>query len=111
MSEIKPLPVEFNFETIPILKKVAEAHRFLGDLKAATTSIPNPNILIETLSLQEAKESSAIENIISTFDDVYQSNWDRFSMSFNSLFRPAVFFASINWFKWMIRTGKLNLLV
>lgn len=75
MSEIKPLPVEFNFETIPILKKVAEAHRFLGDLKAATTSIPNPNILIETLSLQEAKESSAIENIISTFDDVYQSNW------------------------------------
>lgn len=37
--------------------------------------MPNQNILIDTLSLQEARESSAIENIISTFDEVYQSNY------------------------------------
>jgi Fic family protein len=38
------------------------------------TSIPNQNILIETLTLREARESSAVENIISTFADIYQSN-------------------------------------
>ncbi|MFN9998728.1 MAG: Fic family protein, partial [bacterium] len=35
---------------------------------------PNQSILLETLTLREARESSAIENIISTFDEVYQSN-------------------------------------
>ncbi|MEI7628110.1 MAG: Fic/DOC family N-terminal domain-containing protein [Bacteroidota bacterium] len=39
-----------------------------------TRSISNQTILIDTLSLQEARESSAIENIISTFDDIYQSS-------------------------------------
>src|SRR5690606_18762384 len=34
----------------------------------------NQNILLDTLSLQEARESSAIENIVSTFDEIYQSN-------------------------------------
>ena len=47
----------------------------MAELKGIVTSIPNENILIETLSLQEARESSAIENIISTFAEVYQSNF------------------------------------
>jgi Fic family protein len=55
------------------LKKAASAHRALAELKGSITSIPNENILIETLSLREARESSAIESIISTFDEVYQS--------------------------------------
>jgi Fic family protein len=37
-------------------------------------SIPNENILISTLVLQEAKDSSAIENIITTYDDLFQSS-------------------------------------
>jgi len=81
MGDITTLPVDFNFETIPILKKLAEAHKYLGELKGVASTIPNPNILIETLVLQEAKESSAIENIISTFDDVYQSNWNTLTFS------------------------------
>ena len=43
-------------------------------MKGVVSSIPNENILLETLTLREARESSAIENIISTFDEVYQSN-------------------------------------
>ena len=68
------LPPNGNIETKPVLKKAAEAHRYLAELKGIANTIPNQNILIDTLSLQEAKESSAIENIVSTFDDIYQSN-------------------------------------
>jgi len=74
MSEIAHLPPDQDIETKAVLKKSAEAHRYLAELKGVAASMPNQNILIDTLSLQEARESSAIENIISTFDDVYQSN-------------------------------------
>jgi Fic family protein len=74
MSLIKPLPPSGDLESKVVLRKAAEAHRFLAELKGVASSIPNQNILIDTLSLQEARESSAIENIISTFDDIYQSN-------------------------------------
>ena len=74
MSAIALLPPIVELETKAVLKKAAEAHRYLAELKGVAASIPNQHILIDTLSLQEARESSAIENIISTFDDVYQSN-------------------------------------
>ncbi len=73
MSHIKLLPPRQDIETKTILKKVAEAHRYLAELKGVALSIPNESILIDTLVLQEAKESSAIENIISTFDEIYSS--------------------------------------
>ncbi len=75
MSHIAFLPPNIDVETKAVLKKTAEAHRYLAELKGIAASIPNQNILIDTLSLQEARESSAIENIISTFNDVYQSNY------------------------------------
>lgn len=75
MGDIPLLPPNTDLETKAVLKKTAEAHRYLAELKGIAASIPNQNILIDTLSLQEARESSAIENIISTFDDVYQSNY------------------------------------
>jgi Fic family protein len=68
------LPLEFDVETNSVLRKAAKAHQSLAELKGVITSIPNENILLETLILREARESSAIENIISTFDEVYQSN-------------------------------------
>jgi len=74
MGNIELLPLKINIETKAVLKKTAEAHRYLAELKGVASSIPNQSILIDTLSLQEARESSAIENIISTFDDIYQSN-------------------------------------
>lgn len=75
MSDILPLPPVIDVETRMVLKKTAEAHRHLAELKGIAATIPNQNILIDTLALQEARESSAIENIISTFDDIYQSNY------------------------------------
>jgi len=71
---VAPLPINQELETKAVLKKLALAHRALAELKGIITSIPNQAILLETLTLREARESSAIENIISTFDEVYQSN-------------------------------------
>lgn len=71
---LEPLPIRQEVETRPVLRKAALAHKALAELKGVVTSIPNQHILTETLTLREAKESSAIENIISTFADVYQGN-------------------------------------
>jgi Fic family protein len=68
------LPIPQEVETSIVLKKLAHAHRALAELKGSLSSIPNQSILLETLTLREARESSAIENIISTLDEVYQSN-------------------------------------
>ena len=79
MSQIKPvtiehLPLKADVESRAVLRKTALAHKALAELKGVITSIPNQNILTETLTLREARESSAVENIISTFAEVYQSN-------------------------------------
>jgi Fic family protein len=71
---LQPLPLEKDIETKIVLRKLAIAHKALAELKGLITSIPNQNILIETLTLREARESSAVENIISTFAEVYQSS-------------------------------------
>ena len=68
------LPLQVEVETKTVLRKLAAAHQRLAEFKGVITSIPNQNILLETLTLREAKESSAIENIISTFAEVYQSS-------------------------------------
>lgn len=69
------LPLKVDVETKAVLRKSATAHRALAELKGILTSIPNQTILLETLTLREARESAAIENIISTIDEVYQSNF------------------------------------
>jgi Fic family protein len=70
---VKLLPPENLEETKPVLKKLASAHRYLAELKGIAASIPNQSILINTLALQEAKDSSAIENIITTHDAMYKA--------------------------------------
>jgi Fic family protein len=61
-----------RFETAPILKALNHASRNLAELKGVAASIPNQGILINTLTLQEARDSSAIENIVTTQDDLYR---------------------------------------
>ena len=71
---LKKLPIEKDVETKKVLKKLSSAHRALAELKGIVSTIPNESILINTLGLQEAKDSSAIENIITTHDDIYKAN-------------------------------------
>ncbi|PLW92554.1 MAG: addiction module protein [Marinilabiliales bacterium] len=73
MYKITDLPVDAELETKKVLKSLPAAHAALAELKGVASSIPNQSILINTLGLQEAKDSSAIENIITTHDDLYIS--------------------------------------
>ncbi len=70
---LEKLPLKVDVETKLVLKKLSYAHRALAELKGLVSSIPNENILINTLGLQEAKDSSEIENIITTHDDLYKA--------------------------------------
>lgn len=72
-EKLKKLPLKQDVETKKVLKKLASAHRALAELKGIVSSIPNSTILINTLGLQEAKDSSAIENIITTHDDIFKA--------------------------------------
>jgi Fic family protein len=70
---LNELPLSVDLETKKVLKALPAAHAALAELKGIASTIPNQNILINTLGLQEAKDSSAIENIITTHDDLYKS--------------------------------------
>lgn len=61
-----------RFESPAILKSLAAASRQLAELKGVAASIPNQSILVNSLGIQEAKDSSAIENIITTYDELFR---------------------------------------
>jgi len=69
---LNPLPPARNLETPTILKQVVRASRALAELKGISKTIPNESILLSTLPLLEAKDSSEIENIITTHDEIYK---------------------------------------
>lgn len=78
--ELRELPLTVDVETKAVLKSLPSAHAALAELKGIASTIPNQIILVNTLGLQEAKDSSAIENIITTHDDIYKSelNFDSY---------------------------------
>ncbi|MGV3530559.1 MAG: Fic family protein [Flavisolibacter sp.] len=71
--KIKQLPPAIDVETKPVLKQLATARAELALLNGRSATIPNETILINTLALQEARDSSAIENIITTHDELYKA--------------------------------------
>ena len=76
MKEFIPskLPLKKDIETKEILRATITAHKTLAELKGIANSLPNQKIVINTLVLQEAKDSSEIENIITTYDEIYRSD-------------------------------------
>ena len=73
---IPTLPLAFDVESKEILRQVNKSNRALAELKGIAATIPNEAILINTLTLQEAKESSEVENIVTTQDDLYKAEID-----------------------------------
>ncbi|AFC24855.1 Fic family protein [Saprospira grandis] len=71
--QVLKLPPREELETIPLLKKAIEANRVLAELKGVTGTLPNASILVDSLILTEAKESSAVENIVTTHDALYSA--------------------------------------
>jgi Fic family protein len=67
------LPDMGKIETVAILRKEAETRQALAELKGFAPSIPNQDILINAIALREASESSAVENIVTTQDELYKN--------------------------------------
>jgi len=70
MTELD-IPSPARLEVKAVWQSLAEAHRHLAELKGLCESLPNRAILLDTLAIQEAKDSSEIENIITTHDELY----------------------------------------
>lgn len=73
LSTLKLLSAE-RFESPAILRKLALASSKLAELKGMAGSIPKQAILLNTLGMQEAKDSAAIENIVTTHDELFQDD-------------------------------------
>ena len=67
------LPEEKFWKTFAVFEQLNLANKALAELKGRISAIPNPRIFIHTLSLQEAKESSAIENVVTTNDKLFKA--------------------------------------
>jgi Fic family protein len=72
-NNLPNLPPAKSLETIPILKRCIDAAFALAELKGIGDTIPNQELLIRSIGLQEARVSSEIENIVTTTDDLYQA--------------------------------------
>ena len=73
-NDLPLLPPKAAIETAAILKKTITASRALAELKGALTNLTNPTLFIDTINLQEAQASSAIENIITTQDELFKAS-------------------------------------
>lgn len=67
------LPPDFDIESKAILKKAIRANAALAELRGWSFNQSNPLLLLQSIALQEAKSSSAIENVVTTNDEIYQA--------------------------------------
>ena len=74
MYNIPDLPLPYAFDSVDILKQLNRASRQLAQLNGIAHTIPNEHLLISSLALQEARSSSAVENIVTTHDDLYKND-------------------------------------
>lgn len=72
-NDLPMLPPTEDLETKAILKKVSDAKEALAELRGWMVTQANPMLLLESISLQEAKASSEIENIVTTNDEIYRA--------------------------------------
>ena len=82
--QIPTLPLVIDVETKAVLRQLSAAHRKLAELKGVALTIPNENILINTLILQEAKDSSEVENIVTTHDELYKAELNMETLSISA---------------------------
>ena len=66
------LPINIDLNTINILKQLNNSNNKIGELKGMVSLLPNPNLVLNLISISESKDSSAIENIITTYDEIYK---------------------------------------
>jgi Fic family protein len=72
-NDLPLLPPAANLEPATVLRQAARTHGVLGRLCGYCATLPNAGMLVDSLVIQEARSSSAIENIVTTQDAVYRA--------------------------------------
>ena len=72
MKRLELLPFDVDLNTTEILKKLSIANSTIGELKGIINILPNPNLILSLINIRESKDSSAIENIITTYEDIFK---------------------------------------
>lgn len=93
MYTIPTLLLQIDLESKAVLRQLNQANKKLAELKGVALTIPNESILINTLILQEAKESSAVENIITTHDELYKADAELRSFAASASTKEVVMYA------------------
>lgn len=72
-NDLPLLPPEIDFDDVNLLKKLITANKALAELKGIAAALPNQELLIHSIPLQEAQASSEIENIVTTNDELFEA--------------------------------------
>lgn len=73
-NDLPDLPVDPSlYRDVEIYEQLGNAKEALGLLAGRSVAIPNPGMLVNSITLQEAKVSSAIENVFTTDDELYKA--------------------------------------
>lgn len=78
------LPLSIDLNDVETLKLLSNANNKVGELKGIINQLPNPQILLNAITLGEAKDSSEIENIVTTYDEIYKEMTSESSISANA---------------------------
>ena len=72
MTNLKQLPFTIDLSQVDVLLWLNEANNRIGKLKGILNILPNPKIILNLINIGESKNSSAIENIIATYEDIFK---------------------------------------
>lgn len=89
-NALPDLPPKINLETPEIFKLTIKANKLLAELKGYCQTLPDPHLLLNSIVLQESKESSAIENIVTTQDELYRATLSNFDQLENSAAKEVI---------------------
>lgn len=78
------VPLSIDLNDVETLKLLSNANNKVGELKGIINQLPNPQILLNAITLGEAKDSSEIENIVTTYDEIYKEMTSESSISANA---------------------------
>lgn len=101
-NELPPLPIHPElYQTVKIYEQLGKAKEALALLAGRSVAIPNPALLVNSITLQEAKDSSAIENVFTTDDDLYQAFSDqKFDDTVSSATKEVLRYREAIWEGW-----------
>jgi len=112
-NDLPALPIHLElYKTVPIYEQLGKAKEALALLAGRSVAIPNQALLINSITLQEAKDSSAIENVFTTDDDLYQAfSDDRFDDSVSGSTKEVLRYREAMWegYQYLKENGQFDI--